>query len=108
MVRFIDLGGDCTEKLENCPKQMSQRQWNSNSVVNFFSLLSFHPQSSSFLFLSRTNNVFRPAAKIIMDFTKGCKTVVSLMERREPTIADDAGSSGSEGYHSEPEADEAK
>lgn len=42
-----------------------------------------------------------------MDFTKGCKTVVSLMERREPKVADDSGST-SEGYHSEPEADEKK
>jgi hypothetical protein len=45
-----------------------------------------------------------------MDFSKGCKTVLSLMEN-EPTklssAGDDSGSS-SEGYHSEPESDETK
>lgn len=68
-------------------------------VVNFFFSLSVSPLFGK--------NDFRPAAKIIMDFTKGCKTVVSLMERREPKVADDSGST-SEGYHSEPEADEKK
>lgn len=55
------------------------------------------------------NIVSRPAAKIIMDFSRGCKSVLSLMDAEVENSAsiDDSGS-GSDGYHSEPEADERK
>lgn len=41
-----------------------------------------------------------------MEFSRGCKSVLSLMDG-EVSIVDDSGS-GSDGYHSEPEADERK
>lgn len=55
-----------------------------------------------------TRNFRRPAAKILMDFSRGCKSVSSLMD---PEVTNtNAKDSGSDGYHSDqgPEADEKK
>lgn len=50
----------------------------------------------------------RPAAKVIMDFSRGCKSVLSLMDAEVTTSNGEDSGSGSDGYHSESETDERK
>jgi hypothetical protein len=41
-----------------------------------------------------------------MDFSRGCKSVLSLMDGEVGNVNSEDSGSGSDGYHSEPESDE--
>ncbi|CRK92090.1 CLUMA_CG005657, isoform A [Clunio marinus] len=49
-----------------------------------------------------------PAAKVIMDFSRGCKSVMSLMNNEDSSESVEDAGSASDGYHSETESDERK
>ena len=58
--------------------------------------------------LMNTIFVFRPAAGLLMNFSKGCDTVLGIVGSiNKPSISPST-SEGSEGYHSDSDSDDHK
>lgn len=86
----------CVNEIKKMDRDVDLKEWYRKT---FFSSLELPHKT----FIS-----FRPAAKIIMDFSRGCKSVLSLMETDVTSTNTEDSGSGSDGYHSESETDERK